>query len=113
MARIKVLSDLQTIKKVAYDKMTTRIKGNAIGLPQIRVVMATSGIVSGAKEIFDYILEQADLKGLDVVVTQTGSIAKGNAQPVVVEVALSNQKVLVFENVDKKKVNEILNAIKI
>lgn len=112
MAQIKTLADLQALKVVAAQQMDTRIKGNTLGLPQIRVAMATIGIEAGAKEIFDYILEQADAKGLNVVVTQTGVIKDGNNQPVVVELALKETESQVFENVDKKKADEILALIK-
>ena len=112
MAQIKTLADLQALKKVAHEKMDTRIKGNTSGLPQIRIAMATVGIAAGAKEIFDYFLEQADAEGLNVVVTQTGVIKDGNCQPVVVELALSEGECQVFENVDKKKADEILDMLK-
>ncbi len=112
MAQIKTLNDLRALRKVASERMDTRIKGNKAGLPQIRVAMATAGIAAGAKEIFDYLIEQSDNRGLEVVVLQTGVIAEGNNTPVVVELALADGETKVFENVDKKMADQILDSLK-
>ena len=112
MALIRTLADLQALQKTAYGRMDTRIKGNTPGLPQIRIAMATAGIAAGAKEIFDYVSERADAEGLNVVVTQKGIIGEGNGQPVVVELVLKDGQSQVFENVGKKKIDEILDTLK-
>ncbi len=110
MAQIKTLEDLRALRKVAKEKMDTRIKGNTVGLPQIRVAMSTEGIAAGGKEIFDYLIEQSDIKGIDVVITQTGVIGEGNQKPVVVEL-VTDKETQIFENVDKKSADQILNSL--
>ena len=103
MAQIKTLADLKALKNNIHDKMDTRIKGTENGLVQVKVAMATCGIAAGAKEIFDYMLEQTDKKGLKVVFTQTGCMGYCHAEPTI-EVTVPGKDPIVFGYVDKKVV---------
>ena len=107
MVKIKSLADLQALKAKVHKEMDTRIKGNDKSLPQIKVAMGTSGIASGAKEIFDYMLEQTDKKGVRAVVTMTDYMGYQNQEPTV-EVDLQGKDPVIFGNVDKKKADEII-----
>ncbi|MBR5253477.1 MAG: (2Fe-2S) ferredoxin domain-containing protein [Bacteroidales bacterium] len=107
MAQIKSLKDLESLKSSVQEQIDTRVKGNKDGLVQIKVAMATCGISAGAKSIYNYFLEKIDEKKLDVVVYQTDCMGRCNEEPTV-EVALPNQESVIFGNVDKAKVDEIL-----
>ena len=108
MAQIKTLADLKVLKNNIHDKMDTRIKGTENGLVQVKVAMATCGIAAGAKEIFDYMLEQTDKKGLKVVFTQTGCMGYCHAEPTI-EVTVPGKDPIVFGYVDKKRADEIID----
>ncbi|MCH3924501.1 MAG: (2Fe-2S) ferredoxin domain-containing protein [Bacteroidales bacterium] len=108
MAQIKTLADLKALKNNIHDKMDTRIKGTENGLVQVKVAMATCGIAAGAKEIFDYMLEQTDKKGLKVVFTQTGCMGYCHAEPTI-EVTVPGKDPIVFGYVDKKRADEIID----
>src|SRR5574344_1786337 len=108
MAQIKTLADLKALKNNIHEKMDTRIKGTQNGLVQVKVAMATCGIAAGAKEIFDYMLEQTEKKGLDVVFTQTGCMGYCHAEPTI-EVTVPGKDPIVFGYVDKKRADEIID----
>ncbi|MBP3254653.1 MAG: (2Fe-2S) ferredoxin domain-containing protein [Bacteroidales bacterium] len=112
MAQIKTLADLQAVKQRVYATMKTRVEAFDKSLPQIRIAMATSGIAAGAKEIFDYMLNQTEKENVNAVITQTGVIAEGNLQPVVVEVIMPDGQSKIYENVDKKSADAIINTLK-
>lgn len=107
MAQIKSLKDLESFKNSVKEQIDTRVKGNQDGLVQIKVAMATCGIAAGAKSIYNYFLEKVDEKKLDVVVYQTDCMGRCNEEPTI-EVVLPNQESMIFGNVDKVKVDEIL-----
>lgn len=108
MAQIKSLKDLESLKSSVQEQIDTRIKGDKDGLVQVKVAMATCGIAAGAKTIYNYFLEQIDEKKLDVVVYQTDCMGLCKEEPTV-EVVAPNQEPEIFTNVDKAKVDEILN----
>lgn len=108
MVQIKSLSDLQALKKSAHERMDTRIKGKRDDLAQVKVAMATCGIVAGAKSVFDYMLKQADEKGLEIILTQSDCMGHCNAEPTI-EVTLPGKEPVVFGNVDNAKADEILD----
>ena len=107
--KIKSLADLRSIKAEVQGKIKLREQGeNAENIVQIRVAMATCGIAAVAKGVMNFILEEADFKGIDVVVTQTGCMGYCYAEPTV-EVTLPGKEPLVFGHVKKAKVDEIIN----
>ena len=108
MAQIKSLADLKALKNSIHEKMDTRVKGNKDGLVQVKVAMATCGIDAGAKTIFNYIMEQADKKGLEIVLSQTGCMGYCHAEPTI-EVTLPGKEPIVFGHVDKAKADEIMD----
>lgn len=107
MTKIKSLADLRAIKKSAQSRIDTREKGNAEGLVHVKVAMATCGIAAGAKQTMDYMMAEADKRGLDIVFTQTGCMGYCHAEPTI-EVTLPGQEPIVFGYVDTKKADEII-----
>ncbi len=109
MAKIKNLGELRALKDKIKDTTELREKGSNIeNLVQIKVSMATCGIAAGAREIMNFFIEGAKKRNLDnVVVTQTGCMGYCYAEPTV-EVSLPGQPPAVYGNVDKAKVEEIL-----
>ena len=106
--KIKSLADLRSIKAEVQGKIKLREQGdNAENIVQIKVAMATCGIAAGAKDVMNFILEEADFKGVDVVVTQTGCMGYCYAEPTI-EVILPKKDPVVFGFVTKEKAREII-----
>lgn len=110
MAQIKTLEDLKSLKDSVQEQIDTRVKGNTDGLVQIKIAMATCGIAAGAKTIYNYFLEQVDAKKIDAAVYQTDCMGMCKEEPTV-EVLIPNQEPQIFGNVDKAKVDEILDKL--
>ena len=76
-------------------------------LVQVKVGMATSGIASGAKEVYNYLADELEKRNIDAVFTQTGDMGYSYAEPTI-EVTLPGQEPIVFGWVDTKKADEII-----
>jgi len=107
--KIKSLADLRSIKAEVQGKIKLREQGdNAENIVQIKVAMATCGIAAGAKDVMNFILEEADFKGIDAVVTQTGCMGYCYAEPTI-EVILPKKDPVVFGFFTKEKAREIIS----
>jgi len=108
MAKIKTLADLKKIQDELKSKVSLREKSNhPESIAQIKVGMATSGIASGAKEIFNFLSEELEKRNIDAIVTQTGDMGYSFAEPTI-EVTLPGKDPIVFGYVDIKKADEII-----
>lgn len=108
MTKIKSLADLKAMKQSIQEKIDTRQKGNAEGLVQVKVAMATCGIAAGAKQVMDYMMVETEKRGMNVVFTQTGCMGYCHAEPTI-EVTLPGKEPIVFGFVDLKKADEIID----
>ena len=73
----------------------------------IRVHSGTSGLASGANEIFDFITLELEKRNIDAVVIRTGDMGYCFAEPTI-EVTLPGKQPVVFGYVDKLKADEII-----
>ena len=108
MAKITSLNDLRKIKDDLQEKI--RLRENAESpesMVQVKVGMATSGIASGAKEVFNYLVDELEKRNVDAVVTQTGDMGYSYAEPTI-EVTLPGNEPIVFGWVDVQKADEII-----
>ena len=71
--------------------------------------MATCGIVSGVREVMQFIIGELEQQAIDTVVSQTGCIGFCYAEPTI-EVKLPGKEALVFGFVDKMKAQEIIHV---
>ncbi len=109
MEKIKSLADLQKKKEAIKSKVTLREKGeNPDSLVQIKVAMATCGIASGAKDIFEYLNDELEKRNIGAIITQTGCMGYCYAEPTV-EIKKPGQDPIVFGDVDKKKADELID----
>lgn len=110
MAKIKSLEELMKIKANVQNQVDLREKGdNVDSLIQVKVAMATCGIAAGAREIMDFIIEDANKEGIkDIVVTQTGCMGYCYAEPTI-QVTLPGQDPVVFGDVTEAKAKEIVD----
>lgn len=109
MAKIKSFAELKKIKDDVQHQVELREKGDiSEQLVQVKVAMATCGIASGAREIMNFIIEEAAKTGVkNLVVTQTGCMGYCYAEPTI-EVTLPGQEAVVYGDVTKEKATEIL-----
>lgn len=108
MNKINSLDELKKRKeilKAAEKEMeTTSQTGGKI---RVRVHMGTSGIASGAREIYDFITTELEKRNIDAVVIRTGDLGYSFAEPTI-EVKIPGEEPVVFGGVDKVKADEII-----
>jgi len=74
---------------------------------RVRVHMGTSGLASGAKVIYDFLLVELDKRNIDASVIKTGDLGYSFAEPTI-EVKRPGEDPVVYGNVDKLKADEII-----
>ena len=108
MAKVKSLADLRKMKENLQSKVHLREKAdNPEALVQIKVGMGTSGIASGAKEVFNYLVDELEKRNIEAIVTQTGDMGYSYAEPTI-EVTLPGNEPVVYGYVDVKKADEVI-----
>ena len=108
MAKVKSLADLRKMKENLQSKVHLREKAdNPEALVQVKVGMGTSGIASGAKEVFNYFSDELEKRNIEAIVTQTGDMGYSYAEPTI-ELTIPGQEPVVYGNVDTKKADEII-----
>jgi NADP-reducing hydrogenase subunit HndB len=109
MNKIKSLADLKKLQSEVQSKIKLREKGDSPEqLVQIKVSMATCGIASGAKETMNFLIEELDHQGIDVIVTQTGCMGYCYAEPTI-ELTIPGKAPVVYGFVNKNKAQEIID----
>ncbi|MDD9304772.1 MAG: 4Fe-4S binding protein [Desulfobacter sp.] len=99
---IQSVKDLETIKE------EYRIKLNLPETVKVNIGMASCGIAAGAKDSFDTAKQAfSDNKKIDIC--QTGCIGYCEVEPLV-EVIAKDQPRMMFKNVTKDKIVDIINA---
>ena len=108
MEKIKSLEQLKKIRDIERNKREARSNPfNPDHIIQIKVTMATCGIASGSKNIFDFLKEELEKRNTPAVVTKTGCMGYCYAEPTI-EVTLPGKKPVVFGYVTQKKADEII-----
>jgi len=74
---------------------------------RIKVHMGTSGLASGAKEIYEFMKAELEKRNIDATILSTGDMGYSFAEPTM-EVKLPGETPVVFGNIDKLKADEII-----
>ncbi len=101
METIKSFADLKKRKGDILEKKHHKEK------VRVRVHMGTSGLASGAKEIYDFFRLELEKRNIDASVISTGDMGYSFAEPTI-EVTRPGETSVVFGNVDKLKADEII-----
>jgi NADP-reducing hydrogenase subunit HndB len=101
MKSIKSPSDLKKLKADTLNRMSEKEK------IRVRVHMGTSGLASGAREIYDFIRNELEKRNIDAAVISTGDMGYSFAEPTI-EVKRPGELPVVFGNVDKLRADEII-----
>jgi len=108
MAKVKTLADLRKMKSELQSKIQLRENAdNPDSVVQIKVGMATSGIASGAKEVYHYFNEELVKRNINGITIQVGDMGYCYAEPTV-EVLVPGKEPIVFGYVDVKKADQII-----
>jgi NADP-reducing hydrogenase subunit HndB len=108
MPKVNTIADLRKLKAELQSKIQKREKAeNPESVIQIRVGMATSGIASGAKEVFEYLTEEMVKRNINGMAIQVGDMGYCYAEPTV-EVLIPGQEPVVYGYVDVKKADKII-----
>lgn len=108
MAKVKTLADLRKMKSELQSQI--QLQGNVENpesIVQIRVGMATSGIASGAKDVFNYLKDEMAKRNINGRTISVGDMGYCYAEPTV-EVLVPGKESIVFGYVDVKKADLII-----
>lgn len=101
MKKVKSPEELKKLKTEALETLYGKEK------IRVRVHMGTSGLASGAKEIYDFIRLELEKRSIDADVIGTGDMGYSFAEPTI-EVKRPGEVPVVFGNVDKLKADSII-----
>ena len=108
MRRIESLEDLKKLRDELKLKMEVLSqKDHPKSIIQVRVAMATCGIASGARPVFDFLKDELEKRNIPAWVTQTGCMTYCYAEPTV-EITLPGKDPVMFGFVTIKKADEII-----
>jgi NADP-reducing hydrogenase subunit HndB len=108
MKQIKSLADLISKKEmITAGNQGTDKTGVQSEKVRIRVHMGTSGIASGAKDIYEFLTTELEKRNIDAFVIRTGDMGYCFAEPTI-EVTLPAEAPVVFGYVDKLRADEII-----
>ncbi len=105
------IASFEELKKLRDDlkqkKAVLSQKDHAKSTIQVKVAMATCGIASGARPVFDYLKDELEKRNIPALVTQTGCMSYCYAEPTV-EITLPGKEPVMFGEVTLKKADEII-----
>ena len=108
MPKISTITELARLRDELSKKMQSRsAEGNPASIIQVRVALATCGIASGAKPVFDYLKEELQKRNIPAVVSKAGCMGYCYAEPTI-EVTIPGKQPVTFGYVDTKKADEII-----
>lgn len=108
MAKVKTLADLRNMRNELQSKIQLRQNAeHPESVVQIKVGMATSGIASGAKEVYHYFNAELSKRNINGITIQVGDMGYCYAEPTV-EVLVPGKDPIVFGYVDVKKADQII-----
>jgi len=108
MTKIASIKELAEHRDFLRSRMIARSQaGNSESVIQVRVAMATCGIASGARPVFEYLREELEKRNIPAMVTQTGCMCYCYAEPTV-EVTIPGKNPVMFGFVSQKKADEII-----
>jgi NADP-reducing hydrogenase subunit HndB len=108
MAKVKTLADLRNMRNELQSKIQLRQNADhPESVVQIKVGMATSGIASGAKEVYHYFNAELSKRNINGITIKVGDMGYCYAEPTV-EVLVPGKDPIVFGYVDVKKADQII-----
>lgn len=106
METIKSPGDLRKLRERVLESVNPK-EERANEKVRIRVHSGTSGLASGSKEIYDFLVHELSKRNIEAVIVSTGDMGYCYAEPTI-EVTLPGCKPVVFGYVDKVRADEII-----
>jgi NADP-reducing hydrogenase subunit HndB len=108
MTKIGSLDELKKIHMEQRLKIEARSdKSSPDNIIQVKVTMATCGIASGSRPVFDFMKEELEKRNIPAFISQTGCMCYCYAEPTV-EVTIPGKEPVMFGYVNVKKADEII-----
>lgn len=105
------ITSFEELKKIGKDlKLKDKVcseKDHPGSIIQVKVAMATCGVASGARAVFEYMKKELEKRSIPAKVTQTGCMCYCYAEPTI-EVTIPGKEPVVFGFVDTRKADEII-----
>ncbi len=99
------LSQMRDQLKVRNSELSS--KDSPQSTIQVKVTMATCGIASGSRPVFDYMKEELGKRNIPALVTQVGCMGFCYAEPTI-EITMPGKAPVMFGFVNTKKADEII-----
>lgn len=109
MEKIKSIADLKRLKQLTILSSKSSDAKPHQSPVIIKVAMATCGIASGARETYDYFIQELKQQKINAIVSQTGCMSYCYAEPTV-EITFPNEEPIVFGFVNSAKAQEIIDC---
>lgn len=108
---IKSLEELRQIKETYKDRVKLRSSPETVtDQTEILIGMATCGISAGSRETLQAFMEELSKQNLDnIKVIPVGCMGYCHSEPVV-EVMIKGEKPVIYGNVKKERVHEIVES---
>lgn len=106
MKKIKSPGDLRKLRERILESADP-VSGKEIEKVRVRVHSGTSGLASGSKEIYDFLIHELSKRNIEAVVISTGDMGYCFAEPTI-EVTLPGCEPVVFGYVDRVRADEII-----
>jgi NADH:ubiquinone oxidoreductase subunit F (NADH-binding)/Pyruvate/2-oxoacid:ferredoxin oxidoreductase delta subunit len=103
---VSKINTLEDLNKAAKRGLESIIPSKT----KIMVGMATSGIASGAQDVYNALAEEIKKRKLDIILSKTGAMGMDCIEPLV-DVMQPNKPRLAYSKVTAKKVPEIIDQI--
>ncbi|MCX6283012.1 MAG: (2Fe-2S) ferredoxin domain-containing protein [Bacteroidetes bacterium] len=101
----KSLTELREKLKAKNAALSQR--DNPLSTIQVKVTMATCGIASGSRPVYDYMKEELSKRNIPAKVSQVGCMGFCYAEPTI-EITMPGAKPVIFGFVNLKKADEII-----
>jgi NADP-reducing hydrogenase subunit HndB len=82
---------------------------NPLSTIQVKVTMATCGIASGSKPVFEFMKDELSKRNIPARVTQVGCMGFCYAEPTI-EITIPGKEPVIFGYVNTKKADEIIEG---
>lgn len=108
MTKIQNITELQKLKSELLQKKEAMLDPqNEQAMAEVKVGMGTSGLASGAREVFDFLTDAISKRNIMAKIKQVGDMGYCYAEPTI-EVQLPGKEPIVFGDVDVKKADSII-----
>ena len=108
MAKLESARSLKELREGLKTKNSALSqKDNPSSIIQVKVTMATCGIASGSKPVFEYMQEELSKRNIPARVSKVGCMGFCYAEPTV-EITIPGKAPVIFGFVNTKKADEII-----